>query len=297
MKLFSAIRFLFCDFDLFMERLTYYIGTDRIYIKHWFRNRMGYYPDLDNPKTFNEKLQWLKLYNRRPEYTMMVDKCEVKQYVAGKIGEKYIIPTLGIWESFDDIDFDSLPNQFVLKCTHDSGGLVICKDRSKLNKVAAKNKIERSLSTDFYKKGREWPYKNVSRRIIAEEYMEDSLTGDIRDYKFFCFNGKVHYFKVDFDRDTQHRANYFNRFGDLQEFGEQVCLPDFKREIDMPINLQKMISFAEELSQGIPFLRVDFYEVNKQLYFGELTFFPSAGVGKFIPEKWDAYLGSLINLI
>lgn len=295
-KLKTALKLLVNNRDLFIQILLSKVASDRWYLKYWFKKKMGYALDLNNPKTFNEKLQWLKLYFREPIMTTMVDKYTVKSFVADKIGKKYIIPTLGVWEKFDDIDFEKLPDRFVLKCTHDSGGLVICKDKSKLDKAAARMKISNSLATDYYKLGREWPYKKVARRIIAEEYMEDSQTKDLRDYKFFCFNGVVHYFKVDFDRQTSHRANYFNKLGELQRFGEEICLPDFTRKIGMPVNLNKMISFAEELSQGFPFLRVDFYEIDAQIYFGELTFFPAAGVGKFVPEEWDTILGEKIIL-
>lgn len=159
--------------------------SDQKYIEMKFKSRMGYKLDLENPRTFNEKLQWLKLHDHRPEYTMMVDKYEAKEYVARVIGEEHIIPTLGVWDSFNEIDFNSLPNQFVLKCTHDSGGLVICKDKTSLNIDAAKRKIESSLKRNYYLVGREWPYKNVVPRIIAEKYMEDETSCELKDYKVF----------------------------------------------------------------------------------------------------------------
>ena len=276
----------------------YYIGSDRQYLKYWFKNKMGYYPDLDNPKTFNEKLQWLKLYYRKPILTTLVDKYAVKKYVADKIGEEYIIPTLGVWNSFDEIDFNSLPNQFVLKCTHDSGGLVICKDKSKLDIQAAKAKIERSLATDFYKLGREWPYKNVKPRIIAEKYMEDESGYELKDYKFFCFNGKCEFFKIDFDRQKSHHANYFNCACELMPFGEVICPPDYNRELKMPSNIGEMTNKAEQIASSInnAFVRIDLYNINGQIYFGEITFYPASGVGKFEPDEWDLKLGELIDL-
>ena len=283
----------------FIESLLFRVGLflpDKLFLKVWYHNRMGYWMDFNNPQTFNEKLQWLKLYNRKHIYTTMVDKYAVKKYVADIIGDEHIIPNLGVWKNFNDIDFKKLPNQFVLKCTHDSGGIVICKDKSKFDITTAKKKIEQSLKTDFYKLGREWPYKNVPKLIMAEKYMVDKKTEELRDYKFFCFNGIVKFFKIDFDRFTNHRANYYSLDGELQQFGEVMCPPDFSRELEMPKNLLKMINLAEKLSLGIPFLRVDFYEVDSIVYFGEMTFFPNSGQCKFTKDKWDFRLGQMINL-
>ena len=274
----------------------YAVMSDKLYLKLKFRVKMKKSLHLKNPQTFNEKLQWLKLHDRKPIYTTMVDKYEVKKYVAEKIGEEYIIPTLGVWDNFDDIDFDKLPDQFVLKCTHDSGGLVICKDKSKLDFSAARKKINRSLKNDYYLYGREWPYKDVKPRIIAEEYMEDNTLHELRDYKFFCFGGQVECYKVDFDRFIEHHANYYDRDGNLLEFGEVVCPPVYDRKIERPKTLPKMIEFAEKLSNEIPFLRADFYDVNGQVYFGELTFFPASGIGEFVPKEWDLKLGEWIHI-
>lgn len=269
---------------------------DKPYLKLRFRASMGKKLNLKNPQTFNEKLQWLKLNDRKPEYTMMVDKYESKKYVANIIGEEYIIPTLGVWDKFDDIDFDKLPDKFVLKCTHDSGGLVICKDKSNFDKHAAKLKIEKSLKHDYFKWGREWPYKNVKPRIIAEQYMEDSALHELRDYKFFCFGGHVKCLKIDFGRFIEHHANYYDARGKLFEFGEVVCPPIYSKNIELPESLPQMIEFAEKLSEGRCFLRVDFYSVNSRIYFGELTLFPATGMGKFVPDKWDKTLGDWIDL-
>ena len=269
---------------------------DEEFIRRKFKAKLGYELNLDNPRTFNEKLQWIKLHDRKPIYTKMVDKYEAKDYVASIIGDEYIIPTIGVWDSFDDIDFDILPNQFVLKCTHDSGGLVICKDKSKLDIAAAKHKINKSLRTNYYYVGREWPYRDVKPRIIAEKYMVDSSTKELRDYKFFCFGGIVKCYKVDFDRFISHKANYFTTDGSIMKMGEEVCPPDFKKTIKTPAKLKKMEELASRLSESQPFLRADFYDVNGQIYFGELTFFPASGFGKFIYEGNDELLGSWINL-
>lgn len=252
--------------------------------------------NLDNPQTFNEKLQWLKLYNRKDIYTTMVDKYEVKKYVANIIGEEYIISTLGIYDKFEDIDFDNLPNQFVMKCTHDSGGLVICKNKDKLDYKNAKKKIEKSLKHNYFYNGREWPYKNVKPRIIIEKYMENKIFHELRDYKFFCFNGKVKFFKIDFDRFTNHRANYYDTQKNILNFGEKIYPPNFEKKIYLPETIDEMIKLAEKLAVNIPFVRIDFYDVNGKIYFGEITFFPASGFGKFDPESYDQLFGDWIKL-
>ena len=269
---------------------------DGLFLKIYYPMIMKERLDLNNPRTFNQKLQWLKLYDRKPEYTTMVDKYAVKKYVAEKIGSEYIIPTLGVWDKFDDIDFESLPNQFVLKCTHDSGGLVICRDKAKLDFASAKKKIEKSLKHNYYLNGREWPYKNVKPRIIAEKYMEDHLTAELRDYKFSCFGGMAKCYKVDFDRFVKHRANYFFAAGDLMKIGEEVCPPDFNKEIPVSENLEKMKELDEKLSATQPLLRTDFYDADGKVYFGELTFYPASGFGECIYDGNDELLGSWIKL-
>lgn len=271
--------------------------SDERYLKIAYWARMHKKLNLDNPQTFSEKLQWLKLYNRQPIYTKLVDKYEVKPIVANVIGEEYIIPTLGVWDKFEDIDFEKLPNRFVLKCTHDSGGLIVVKDKSKLNIKKARKKINKCLAHSFYWGMREWPYKNVKPRIIAEQLLvDDNLPEDLRDYKFFCFNGKVKCFKIDFGRFTEHHANYYSPEGELLPFGE-LRFPPIPEHVEIiPSNLQEMISKAELLSTNHPFVRVDFYNVNDNIYFGEMTFFPATGMGKFTDESWDERLGSWINL-
>ena len=261
-----------------------------------FRVFLGKKLDLKNPRTFNEKLQWLKLYYRKPEYTMMVDKYEVKDYVARLIGEEYIIPTLGVWDRFEDIDFSMLPDQFVLKCTHDSGGLVICKDKRNLDIETARKKIERCLKSNFYFTGREWPYKNVKPRIIAEKYISENQSDSIKDYKFFCFGGQVKCFKIDFDRFTEHHANYYDISGQILDVGENTCSPNLKKGIILPETLTKMMELSEILTKDVPFLRADFYSVDGSIYFGELTFYPNSGFGSFTSEEFDVEMGKWINL-
>lgn len=301
-KISSVLVSLFTDCPRFLEIFASKFLSDKIFLKIWFRNRMGYWMNFENPRTFNEKLQWLKINDRKPIYTTMVDKYAVKKYVADIIGQEYIIPNLGVWDHFDDIEFNKLPNQFVLKCTHDSGGLVICKDKSNLDFVNARSKIEDSLGTDFYRLGREWPYKNVPHRIIAETYMEDTdsdcTDSGIKDYKFFCFNGVVRCFKIDFDRfgKAGHKANYYTVDGSLMDLGEKKCPPDYSKVQIIPDKINEMIALAEKLSVGHRFLRVDFYYVNQKIYFGELTFFPASGVGHFLSRCQDEMLGSWLKI-
>lgn len=271
---------------------------DKTFLKLAYRLKFGKKLDLDNPKTFNEKIQWLKLYDRKDIYTTMVDKYEAKKYVANLIGEKYIIPTLGVWDEFDDIDFDKLPNQFVLKCTHDSGGLVICKDKSKLDIEAAKRKINKCLKRNYYTHGREWPYKNVKPRIIAEKYINNELdeNKDLPDYKLMCFNGHVRCSFVCTDRFIKNglRITIFDE--NWNELPFRRSCPKSDRPIQKPYNYDKMVEFSELLSKELKFIRVDFYEVNNNLYFGELTFYPGNGLGKFVPDSADEILGSWLDL-
>ena len=270
--------------------------NDKTYLSLYYRGVFGKDIDWDNPKTFNEKLQWLKLHDRNPKYVQMVDKYEAKEYVRSIIGEQYIIPTYGIWNSFEEIDFSILPNSFVLKCTHDSGGLVICKDKNKLDYDKARDKISRCLKKNFFYFGREWPYKNVKPRIIAEKYMEDNSTSELRDYKFFCFNGVAKCFKVDFDRFTKHGANYYDFEKRLLHLGEVMCPPNPDKVVEIPKSYLMMKELAERLSLNVPFLRTDFYDVDGEIYFGELTFFPQSGFGKFIYDDNDTMLGTWMRL-
>ena len=270
---------------------------DSWYLRMKYKQCMGCSLNLSNPKTFNEKLQWLKLHDRKPEYTMMVDKYAVRKYIADTIGEEYLIPLLGVWDNPDDIDFDSLPNQFVLKCNHNSGlGMCICKDKSKLNIEKVKAGLKKGLGQDYYLTCREWPYKDVPRKIVCEKYMTDSRTNDLYDYKFFCFGGAVKCFKVDYDRFIEHHANYFDKNGNILPFGEADLPPIYDKNIKMTKNLEKMCELAEKLTARKPFLRADFYDVEGNIYFGELTFYPASGMGKFTDDSWDECLGEWLEL-
>ena len=270
---------------------------DELYLKLIYRIRVGKKLNLKNPKTYNEKLQWLKLHDRNPLYTTLVDKYEVKSYIAEKIGEEYVIPTLGVWERFEDIDFNSLPDQFVLKCTHDSGGLVICKDKKKLDIEEARKKITRCQGTNYYWHGREWPYKFVRPRIIAEQYMEDEKTQELRDYKFFAFNGTVRALFVASERQEKGTETKFDFFdADFNHLDFTNGHPNSTLTIEKPSSFDKMKELASILSVGFPQLRVDFYDVNGHVYFGELTFSHWSGLTPFSPDKWDDTFGSWIDL-
>lgn len=270
---------------------------DEEYLKRKYKACMGKELNLSSPKTFNEKLQWLKLHDRKPEYTIMVDKYAVRKYIADTIGEEYLIPLLGVWDNPDDIDFDSLPNQFVLKCNHNSGlGMCICKDKSKLNIEKVKAELRKGLKQDYYLTSREWPYKDVPRKIICEKYMTDTRTNDLYDYKFFCFGGQVKCFKVDYDRFIEHHANYYDTSGGILPFGEAALPPVYDKSIKMTHNLKKMCELAEKLTAGMTFLRADFYDVEGKIYFGELTFYPASGMGSFTDDYWNSRLGEWIKL-
>lgn len=277
---------------------------DKLYLSLRYRCKMGHWINWKNPKTFTEKLQWLKVYNYKPEYTKMVDKLAAKDYVASRIGEEYIIPTLGVWDRVEDIDWDSLPDQFVLKTTHGGGGggVVVCSDKTHFDKAKAIKKLQTSMHSNAGKTYRERPYLNVPRKIIAEKFMDErtakvnTKNSDLPDYKFFCFNGKVKCFKIDFGRFVDHHANYYSPEGKLLPFGEKGLEPDSNHIEIIPENLDKMIVIAEKLSDGFKFLRVDLYNVKGKIYFGELTFYPAAGMGAFVPEEWDEKLGGMLNL-
>lgn len=269
---------------------------DAEYLMKRYKAFIGKPLNLENPQTFNEKLQWLKLYDRKPLYTMLVDKVKVKNYVADLIGSEFIIPTLGVWERPDDIEFQNLPDRFVLKCNHNSGsGMYICNDKSKLKIHKVKRMLRNGLKQNYYLTAREWPYKDVPRRIIAEENIATEAE-DLMDYKFMCFNGKVMCSFVCSDRFSEEglKVTFFDRDWNVMPF--ERCYPKSMLSLSKPKNYEKMIQLAETLSKGIPFVRVDFYDLSEKIYFGELTFFPGSGFEEFRPEEWDMKLGELIEL-
>lgn len=271
--------------------------SDRAYVKLQYWAMMKQKLNLNNPISFNEKVQWLLLNDRNPNYSSLVDKYDVKQIVSSRIGEEYVIPTYGIWNTVDEIDLDSLPNQFVLKCTHDSGSVVICKDKSSFDFVAAKRKLHKALNTNFYRFGREWYYKSIKPRIIAEKYMEDFEFGELRDYKFFSFDGVVKIMFIACNRFDSSKETSFDFFDmDFNHLPIKQGHPNADLIPSKPHNFELMKKLAEELSVGIPQVRIDFYEVNKRVYFGEYTFSHFGGSVPFEPCCWDTKLGSWINL-
>lgn len=273
-----------------------YILPDKLVISCRFRTEFGRRINLKEPRTFNEKLQWLKLYDRKPHYCKMVDKYDAKEIVANAIGNEYIIPTLGIWEKIEEIDFDSLPESFVLKTTHDSHSVIICKEKKDFNFAQARESLQRSLRYNYFYGGREWPYKSVKPRIIAEEYVPGDETG-LTDYKIHCFNGEPQFVLVCRNRYTG--AGLQEVFYDLSWKKIPVKRPECCDEIidiEQPESLNEMLDIAENLSSGIPFLRVDFYQYKGNVYFGEFTFFPASGYKHFVPETYDNYFGSLLDL-
>lgn len=286
----------FFEYRFLIDHYDTYILSDRSFIKKIYRIRMGKEINLRNPKTFTEKCNWLKLYDRRPEYTLMVDKYAARQYVSEKIGEHYLVPLLGVWDHAEDIDFSALPQKFVLKCNHNSD-VTICTNKARLDIETVKNKLEIQLQDDYYKHKREWPYKNIKRKIICEKFMENSGDQELVDYKIFCFNGSPRFVMVN-----------SNRFG---EGGVKVDMYDMDwNHMDMqdghypmagdvfnkPDCFDEIVALSKKLSENIPFIRVDFNYWDNKLYFGELTFYHSAGLESFEPQKWDEVLGDWLVL-
>ncbi len=272
--------------------------SDKKFLKMKFRLEMGQKLDLENPKTFNEKLQWLKLYNRKPEYTTMVDKYAVKEYVASIIGKEHIIPTLGVWNSVDEIDWDSLPNQFVLKTTHGGGGggVAICKDKATFDRAKARKILQKSLDGDIYWNYREWPYKDVPKRIIAEQFMSNNGK-DLEDYKIHCFNGEPKFILVCSNRYGKGAMvdDFYTPEWELMDV-RRPGHPKSEKASKAPEQLKQMLELSIILSKDIPFLRTDFYIIQGKIYFGELTFFPASGMSKFEPNEWDYTFGNYLKL-
>lgn len=291
---------------LFSSSYRFYINArlgkynnmpDDEYLSKMFEARLGKKLNLNNPTTYNEKLQWLKLYDRKKIYTTLVDKYEVKSHISNIIGDEYLIKTLGVWDNVEDIDFNLLPEKFVLKCTHDSGGVVICKDKKTLDIKSAKSILNKALKNNFYYIWREWPYKNVTPRIIAEEYMEDSETYDLKDYKFFCFDGNVRALFIATDRQDNTVDTKFDFFdSEFNHLNIRNGHPNAAVIPKKPLNFELMKVLASKLSKGIPHVRIDFYEVNGNVYFGEMTFFHWSGMVPFEPECWDKVFGDWIKL-
>ncbi len=272
--------------------------SDKDFLKKIFKAYMGKELDLENPKTFNEKLQWLKLYDRKPEYITMADKYKVREYISEKLGGEYLIPLIGAWDDPDEIDFDALPDKFVLKCNHNSGlGMCICTDKTKLNIEKVRNELRKGISENYYLKNREWPYKDVPRKIIAEKFMIDDDTGELRDYKFFCFDGKVDCVMVCMERMTGDTKFYFfNSDWELLRLNIRGKNAPEGFTLPKPSNMDEMFDIAAKLSRGLPFSRIDLYSVNGKTYFGEITFFPDSGFDKNLLSETDARWGEMLDI-
>lgn len=270
----------------------------RLFLRLKYRLYTGKRLNLKNPISFNEKLQWLKIYNSKhvnPDYTNLADKLKAKEVVKQSIGEKYIIRTIGTWNRFEEIDFKKLPASFVLKTNHDSGGVVVVPDKEKMNIKAAKKRIEKSRRINFYWYGREPQYKNIKPKVFAEEYITDESGYELKDYKFFCFDGSPKLIQVDFGRFSNHRRNIYDTSWNF--INTSIKFPnDPNHQIEKPCNLNEMLDLSRKLSKGIPFVRVDLYSVKDRVFFGELTFFHGSGFERFTPEEFDINLGKMLQL-
>ena len=280
---------------IIIVRKLVHILPKRTYLKLIFYLSLGYKLNLNKPETFNEKLQWLKLNRKSDIDTLLVDKYEVKKILSKKFGGEYIIPTYGVYEKFDDIDFEELPNEFVMKTTHQSGGVIICRNKRLLDLKSAKAIINNKLKKNLYYWGLEWPYKNVKPRIIIEKYIGHG-NEDVKDYKLMCFNGKVKCSFVCTERYSKGglHINFYDNDWNLMPFTRHY--PNDPQLTPKPLNYDLMVKLAEDIAKDIPFVRIDFYEVHNKLYFGEITFYPGCGFEEFNPQKWDKILGSWIKL-
>lgn len=276
-------------------RLLDLYGTDASYIKWMFLHRLGYWPNLKHPRTFNEKMNWIKLNDKDPRFIDYADKFVVREHIKNVMGKEYLIPLIGVYDCAEDIDYTSLPNQFVLKCNNGAGFNVICKDKRTLNIEEVNAKLNKWLKTDFSRGKREWYYKEIPPKILCEKYMEDKQSDTLFDYKLFCIGGKVQFIQVDFDRFRDHRRNIYDCNWNLMEWG--INFPrDVERIVEKPQVLNDMIVFAEKLSSEFKQLRVDFYVINGQLYFGEMTFFSGGGFTNFKPQSLDKKYGDILQL-
>ena len=266
---------------------------DKFYIKKLYKKRLKKEIDLGNPKTYTEKLNWLKLYDRNPLYSVLADKYAVRNYVKEKIGEKYLIPLIGVWNNVDEVDYENLPNSFVLKCNHDNG-VVICKNKSDFDWEKAKQVLLSHYNRNYYKKCREWSYKRIKKKIICEKYMSDANQPILVDYKFFCFNGKVKALFIATNRSVDTRFDFYDRY-----FNHLPIInghPNADIENEKPKDFEKMIYIAEKLSEGLPHVRVDLYYINEQIYFGEITITHFGGFTPLEPDEWEYIFGKWIEL-
>ncbi|MBQ6749417.1 MAG: glycosyl transferase [Bacteroidaceae bacterium] len=294
-KIIKAFKNPYWAFGVVLRRCFSRWMDDETFIKWEYFSGMGKFPNIEHPRTYNDKLQWLKLHDVHEEYVQLVDKCEAKKYVAELIGEEYIIPTLDVWDSFEEIDFNTLPDQFVIKTTHDSGGVVVCRDKKTFDIEKARKKINKSLRHNYFFEHREYPYKGIKPRVIVEKYMVDESGTELKDYKFFCFDGKCRMLFVATDRNIDDvRFDFFDENFNHLPFKQGHPLAS--KPIHKPVGFEEMRSLAERLSQGFRHVRVDLYDINGRIYFGELTFFHFSGNVPFEPEEWDYKIGEWLKL-
>ena len=278
---------------MLLERSARFIKDDSKYLKMMFKLRLGYSLNLDNPMTFNEKLNWLKIHYHNPIMPIMADKYRVKKYVSDLIGQEFVVPNYGVWNSFDEIDFEKLPDQFVLKTTNDSLGTIVCKNKSFFDKKKAKKHIELGLKRNYFYNWREWGYKDVERRVIADKYLNDGTGAQLRDYKFWCCNGEPKYMYITIKGDGVYE-NFYDM--DFNPVDINHGFPRHKPEFEKPTSFELMKDLAKKLAGELPFVRVDFFNVNGHVYFGEFTFYDWAGLQSFISYEQDLKLGKLLNL-
>ena len=276
-------------------RKKHFVLNERRYLANRFEKRLGRKLDLKDPVLYNDKLQWLKLYWRDPLAPKLVDKYSVREYVEATIGSEHLNELLGVYNKPDEIDFDCLPNEFVLKATHGSGWNIICRDKARLDQELARRKLRKWLRRNAFVTGRSWVYKDIQPRIVCEKFLEDVKTGELRDYKVFCFYGKPQLIQVDLARFVKHKRNLYTIDWELM-----ACQFEYEADEEIPVEkpqqLQEMLNLAEELASPFPHVRVDFYVVDEHIVFGEMTFFPESGFGRFRPESFELYLGALLRL-
>ena len=275
------------------------ILPDSAYIRLQYHSILGEWPNIDNPSSFNEKLQWIKIHDRKPEYTMMADKLRAKEFVAGLIGNEYIVPTYAVWDKVEDIDINILPDTFVIKCNHDSGSVVVCRNKAELDKEKMMNKLNAAMKRNGFWYGREWPYKNIKRQIFAEKYLEDSENKKIRDYKFFCFNCVPKFVYISEGLENHATANI--AFYDFEGNELPFHRDDFKQfdiQPKIPQTMSLMVELSSRIAQSVPspFVRTDFYSVNGKVFFSEITFTPCSGYMPIAPREWDRKIGEWLDL-
>ena len=278
-------------------RHPFFMIPDDIYLKIKYRHKTGKKLNLDNPVLFDEKIQWLKLYDRHPDYPNQVDKYEVRKYIARTVGEEYLIPNYGVWDSFDEIPFDKLPDEFVLKCTHDCASVYLCKDKKTLDTAQLRKHFNKCLARNYFWNRREWVYKNIKPRIIAEKFMVDESGTELKDYKIYCFNGEPKIIEVIFNFFTDEpKENFYSPQWEYQPLRTEDYATAPHIKIEKPQCLDRMLDLAKKLSAGKIHVRVDFYIINNRIYFGELTFYNAGGHTRFSPPEWNKIFGDWMAL-